>query len=156
MLKESDVVSVLDDWPHPESGSPEPCIYADDSRVILRYYTQNEKIAVIIFPLVSIFKFGSPNDESLGGHRLINKGLKYYSVQKVENSLWIHELEKQNSIHPRHNAERFLKDKRHYIFTFHDSTLELVANEGEYWKPVIKIASTESEAKKIFIEMQDV
>ena len=155
MFKARDNVKIVEDWPQPEAGSPEPCVYGDDTRLVMRYYTQNNKIAVIIFPLVSIFKFGSPNDEALGGHPLINKGLKYYSVHKVENSFWIAELEKQNSVHPRHDSKSFLKDKHHYIFTFHDSTLELVANEGEFFKPTVYVVSTEDEAMKLFSEAQN-
>ena len=148
-------ITVLNDWPKPEAGSPEPRVYADDSRFVMRYYTHDDNIAVIIFPLVSIVKFGSPNDESLGGHPLINKGLEFYSVHKVENSTWIAELEIQNSVHHRHDKDFFLRDKHHYIFTFHDSTLELVATEGKFWKPVIKVLASEEEAQKIFFEAQN-
>ncbi len=147
-----ELVSVLSDWPQPNSGSPEPLVLANDTQLVIRYFTTNEKIAVIIFPLCSIFKFGSPNDEALNGHPLSKNGLKYYSVHKVENSLWISQLEKQNSVHPRHNTERFFKNKHHYIFTFQDSTLELIANEGEFWKPAINVVNTEDEAKKIITE----
>ena len=155
MFKVLDTIKVLEDWPQPEAGAPEPCVYGDDTRLLIRYYTENEKIAVIKFPLVSIFKFGSPNDEALGGHPLIKNGLEYYSVHKVENSFWVVELEKQNSVHPQHDTNRFLKDKHHYIFTFHDSTLEVVANEGEFWSPIVNVVSTEEEAKKLFIEAQN-
>jgi len=148
-------IIVLNDWPKPEAGSPEPCVYADDSSFVIRYYTHDENIAVIVFPLVSIFKFGSPNDESLGGHPLINNGLEYYSVHKINNSTWVTELEKQNSVHHRHDKGLFLRDKHHYIFTFHDSTLELVATEGKFWKPVIKVLASEEEAKQAFIEAQN-
>lgn len=155
MFKSSDDIKVLNDWPQPEAGAPEPCIYADDSNFVMRYYTQNNKIAIISFPLTDIFKFGSPNDEALGGHPLIKKGLKYYSVHKVENSSWVSEIEKQNSVHHQHDSERFLKDKHHYIFTFHDSTLELIATEGEYWKPIVNVVASEHEAKQLFIEAQN-
>lgn len=155
MFRKLDKVSVLNDWPQPETGAPEPRIFADDTRFVLRYYTQNEKIAVIVFPLTSIFKFGSPNDEALGGHPLINNGLEFYSVHKVANSTWLASLEKQNSVHPRHNKMSYLKDKHHYIFTFHDSTLEVVATEGEYWKPVVTVVETEDEAIKLFSEAQN-
>lgn len=155
MFNNSDKVIVLKDWPQPEAGAPEPCIYADDSNFVIRYYTQNRKIAVVVFPLADTIKFGSPNDESLGGHPLIKSGLKYYSIHKVVNSSWIAELEKQNSVHPQHDKNKFVKDKHHYIFTFHDSTLELVATEGEYWKPVINIVNSEEEAKILFKEAQN-
>ena len=152
MSETADRIRVLENWPQPESGAPEPRILANDSSFALRYYTQQEKIACIVFPLVNIFKFGSPNDEALGGHALIKNGLKFYSVHEIECSSWIQELEKQNSIHPQHNKERFTKDKHHYIFTFHDSTLELVSTEGEYWKPSITLLTSEEEAQRLFIE----
>ena len=87
----------------------------------------------------------------MGGHPLIKNGLKYYSVHKVMNSSWIAELEKQNSVHPQHNKDFFLTDKHHYIFTFHDSTFELIATEGEYWKPIVKVVNTE-EANLLFAD----
>ena len=155
MFRRIDKVAVLNDWPQPEAGAPEPCVYADDSNFVLRYYTENRKIAVVIFPLVEIFKFGSPNDEAMGGHPLINNGLKYYSVHKVTNSSWVAELEKQNSVHPQHSRRYFFKDKHHYIFTFHDTTLELVATEGEYWKPIIKVVNSEEEARTLFSDAQN-
>ena len=46
-----------------------------------------------------------------------------------------------------------MKDKHHYIFTFHDSTLELVAQEGELWKPEITTVSSEEDAQKLFIKV---
>ena len=155
MFKALDKIVVLKEWPQPEAGAPEPVIYADESNFVLRYHTENDKIAVVVFPLVNIFKFGSPNDESLGGHPLISKGLKYYSVHEVINSYWVAELEKQNSVHPQHDTDNFIKDKHHYIITFHDSTLEIVATEGEFWKPVINVVKSEDEAKKLFLEAQN-
>jgi len=75
MLSKKDKVVALSDWPLPNGGSPEPSIWANESKLVMSYFTNEETIAVILFPLVSIFKFGSPNDESLGGHPLINNGL---------------------------------------------------------------------------------
>ena len=155
MFEKSNEVKVLNDWPQPEAGAPEPQIFADDTNFVLRYFTANEKIAVIVFPMVNIFKFGSPNDEALGGHPLYKNGLKFYSVHEVKNSTWVQELEKQNSVHPQHDKQSFLKDKKHYIFTFHDSTLECVATEGEFWKPSVIVFGTEEEAKKMFEEAKN-
>jgi hypothetical protein len=33
-----------------------------------------------------------------------------------------------NSIHRGHDRDRFMKNKRHFIFTFHDSMFEVIAN----------------------------
>lgn len=137
--------TVLNDWPQP-SSVPEPQVYANDTALFLRYECVGEKIAVVKFPLVSVFKFGSPNDEALGGHSLYGKGLEFYSVHQVEDSEWIAELEQQNAVHPGHNKESFLRNKNHYIFTFQDTTLECVATEGDHWKPEIEVFDSEDEA----------
>jgi hypothetical protein len=142
----SPTLIVLESWPQPHSVS-EAVIFANETTLLLRYMTANDAIAIIKFPLVSIFKFGAPNDEALGGHPLSSNGLKFYSVHRVENSPWIDELEKQNSVHHRHDKQRFLKDKIHYIFAFQDSCLECVVNEGEFWKPIINVFSTTEEAE---------
>ncbi|HCE66046.1 MAG TPA: hypothetical protein DER40_00570 [Geobacter sp.] len=118
--------------------------------MVLRYYTTDERIAVIEFPLVYIFTFGSPGDESLNGHPLYKHGLEFYRVHEIEDSSWITELEKQNSVHPRHDRAWFLKDKRHYVFTFHDSTLECVAIEKDNSLPSVHICETKEEADRLF------
>jgi hypothetical protein len=141
----SPTLVVLENWPQPHSVS-EAVIFADESSLLLRYTTANDAVAIIKFPLVSIFKFGSPNDEALGGHPLSSKGLKFYSVYRVDNSPWIDDLEKQNSVHHRHDKKRFLENKTHYIFTFQDSCLECVVYEGEFWKPIISVFPTAEEA----------
>jgi len=145
-------VTLLDSWPQPSTVA-EAVVHANERTLRLRYQAQNESVAVITFPLVSIFQFGAPNDEALGGHPLTKLGLKFYSVHKVENSPWVQELEKRNSVHPQHNRTRFMKDKVHYVFTFQDSTLDLVANEGEYWKPQIQICPSASEAEKLWHDL---
>jgi len=47
-------------------------------------------------------------------------------VREVEHSSWIRALERMNAVHPYHRTEHFLK-YRHFIFAFHDSTVECVA-----------------------------
>lgn len=154
MFERNGKVSALDNWPQPAAGVPDPKIFVDDSNFILRYATHNGKFAVVSFPMVKQFIFGSPNDEALNGHPLYKEGLKFYSVHEVENSSWLDELEKQNAVHPQHNKKSFLQDMKHYIFTFHDSTLELAVTEGEYWKPLVTIVDTEEQAKELFNKAQ--
>ncbi|HET6421869.1 MAG TPA: hypothetical protein VFG19_17050 [Geobacteraceae bacterium] len=57
---EMDKVKVLESWPKPEAGAPEPQMLANENRLALRYYTQDEKIAVIFFPLVYILNSEAP------------------------------------------------------------------------------------------------
>ena len=141
----SPIVVLLDAWPQP-SSAPEALVFATETQLLLRYYISQEEAALIQFPLVKTFQFGSPNDEALGGHPLSKLGLKFYTVHQIENSPWIAELERRNAVHPSYNKERFLEDTIHYVFTFQDSTLECVVKEGQYWKPVIKLLPNE-EAK---------
>jgi hypothetical protein len=148
----SPTVVLLDSWPQP-STSPEAIVFATETQLFLRYSTADEETAVIQFPLVKTFQFGSPNDEALGGHPLTGFGLKYYSVHRIDNSPWIAELEQRNSIHPRHDKERFLKDAVHYVFTFQDSTLECVVNEGQFWSPKIQVLSSNEEAKAVWSKL---
>src|SRR4051812_28949905 len=92
------------------------------------YALADDRFAVVHFPRCTYFTYGSPNDEALGGHPLAQRGLTWYSVHEVINSSLIQELERRNRIHPRHSANLF-KDRKHYIFTFKDSTLECVVSQ---------------------------
>lgn len=40
-----------------------------------------------------------PNDESLHGHPLFERGLAFYGAFRVENSSWIRALVRINSVH---------------------------------------------------------
>ncbi len=121
----------LNDWPRPNT-SPEAAVVATESSLLLRYYTGEDEVALVEFPLVRSFKFGSPNDESLTGHPLKAFGLEYYCAHEVKNSPWVRELEKQNSVHPKHEKEKYISSSKHYIITFQDSTLECVAIQGNF------------------------
>jgi hypothetical protein len=142
-----ETVVVLDDWPQPQVVA-EAQIRADEHALVVRYRTADEKIAVIRFPLCNYVAFGAPNDEALGGHPLSPLGLTLYSVHEVKNSSLVRMLEQRNSVHPRHDRANYLKDKKHYLFTFQDSTLECVVDEGEWWKPQIAVVATDDEAER--------
>src|SRR5262249_19235672 len=149
MSKEERAV-VLADWPQPSGGAPEPRVLADDHSLSIRYRTDKEQFAVVHFPMCNYLSFGAPNDEALSGHPLIKRGLKYYSVHEVHNSSLIQLLEQRNSVHPRHDRSAFLEGEKHYVFTFHDSTLECVVNEGKWWKPAFAIFESEEEAERFW------
>src|SRR5262249_31995357 len=117
---------VLDDWPQPDPSAPQPHIIASDSSLALRFEVADGRIAVASFPQVLWFCLGLPNDEALSGHPLHAKGLKPYAVHEVLDSTTVAELERRNAGHPARDGRRFLKTAKHYVFTFHDSTLECV------------------------------
>ena len=73
----------------------------------------------------------APNDEAFDGHPLGRRGLMPYGAFEIKHSSWIRELERMNSVHPYHSAERF-EEFRHYVLSVHDTTFECVANGFDY------------------------
>lgn len=145
-LSHSEKVVSLEGFPQSSIGAPCPAVIATEHSLALIFFveeqdpawdgtsvrvvgleTSGEIGAVIQFERPSIHTLGPPNDEAFGGHRLAKKGLEPYGAFEVINSEWIQLLEKMNSVHHRHNRERFLEGKRHFIITFHDSVFECVA-----------------------------
>jgi len=131
-------------------GAPCPVIYATEHEFYVTYYLQSydpawdgtyvrivdensttEPSIIVEFKMVLAHYFGMPNDEALSGHPLYTLGLKPYSYFEVLNSLWIDKHEKMNRVHPSHKKELY-EDYRHFIFTFHDTTLEVIAEDFSY------------------------
>jgi hypothetical protein len=144
-----DTVVELHDVPRPDIGAPLPLILCDEGHLLLAYlmsepdpawdgsYTkevspesQGMSVACIRFHWPSAHMFGPPNDEAFSGP-LAARGLHPYAVFEVRDSSWIRKLERMNSVHPRHNRERYLEGLRHFVFAFHDSTFECVADGFE-------------------------
>jgi hypothetical protein len=141
-----DKVIELTDVPQSSVGAPCPMIIAGEHHLHLAYYLQNtppdwdgtsvrivdestsgEPVALVEFIHAYAHLFGPPNDEAFAGHPLAARGVKPYSVYEIEESSWIRRLERMNAVHPFHRPEVF-SDYRHFIFAFHDSTFECVAN----------------------------
>lgn len=85
-----------------------------------------EPLALVEFATCASAKLGAPNDEVLTGHPLDGRGLDPYTAQVVRNSRWLAELEKINSVHRQYSPELWRK-LNHYVFWFHDTTFECVA-----------------------------
>jgi hypothetical protein len=131
--------------PQSDVGAPLPHILADDLRLVLVYRiadpepgwdgttirivsgAEDELCAVVIASPCTALRFGPPNDEAIEGHRLAALGIDPYSTYELFNSEWIAELERSNRVHPYHSAEHF-SDLRHFVLTFHDSSLEFIAS----------------------------
>ena len=75
----------------------------------------------------SITKFGYPNHDVLGGHSLFKHGLRYSGVFEVIGSTWIQQLDAQNRI--IFPDSDIFSERRHFVFTFHDSTFECIARD---------------------------
>ena len=140
-----DTVVKISDVPQSSVGAPCPMILAGEGYLYLAFFLQDtpagwdgstvrvvgedtsgEPVAIVIFNHIYAHFFGPPNDEAFSGHPLASKGLRPYSVFEVRDSSWIRKLERMNSVHPYHRPERFA-ELRHFIFAFHDTTFECIA-----------------------------
>lgn len=131
MFNSKNKIEELKGLPQSSTGSPLPRVISDEGNIFLAYICEDETTAVVRFKSYRNYKFGFPNDETLCGHPLYAKGLRQYGIYNVKNSTWIEELKKINSVHPYHDKKRFDAYK-HFIFTFHDSTFECVAEGLEF------------------------
>ena len=129
-----------------DTGAPLPHVIQNDYKTFLTFYVREpdpdwdgsyvivkdpgdgsvESLALVEFFGCSSAKLGSPNDEVFGGHPLSGKGLDGYTAQRVVNSRWMAELEAINSVHRHYDPARW-RNLNHYVFWFHDTTFECVA-----------------------------
>ena len=131
--------------PRPSVGAPLPHIFSDEDALFVAYFVEwtdplyggdypvvaspadvGETVAVLSVVACTAFNFGPPSEDTVAGHRLSKQGLRPHAAFEVKNSSWIADLEVADRVDPDHRAERFA-DKRHFIFSFHDTTLEFVA-----------------------------
>lgn len=124
--------------PQSSVGAPCPMLVSDEHNLYVAFYMQEqaesfefEAIGLVKFIGFNTFKFGAPNDEAFHGHPLHKKGLKPYGTFKIKQSTWVQELCKKNSVHPYHSDDSFNK-LVHFVWSFHDTTLEVVAQGYEF------------------------
>src|SRR5262245_18993466 len=144
-VDERDRVVEIQDVPQSSVGAPLPIVLSDEHKLLLAYVVQyttpgwdgtlvrivgpstvGEPLALIEFARYQSFMFGSPNDEAFAGHPLESRGLHPYGAFEIEESSWVRQLERMNSVHPYHKPDGFERLK-HFVFAFHDSTFECVA-----------------------------
>ena len=95
-------------------------------RIVVGPATEGEIVAIVDFRRPRAHLLGPPNDEAFGSHPLAPYGLRPYAAFEIQHSSWIRSLERANRIHPAHQSDRFAT-LRHFIFAFHDSVFECVA-----------------------------
>jgi len=88
-------------------------------------YLENAGTAVIEFKRCIVSRFGYPNDEPRSGipqYQSVD-----YGIYEVLNSTWIQEVVRMN----RYSFPKTQDDyvKRHFVFGFHDSTFECLADD---------------------------
>lgn len=129
-----------------DAGAPLPHLLRNDYRAFLTFYVREddpawdgtyvkvrnpaggaaEPLALVEFAGCLSAKLGSPNDEVFAGHPLAGKGLDGYTAQEVVNSRWLTELEAINRVHHGYDPACWRR-RHHYVFWFHDTTFECVA-----------------------------
>jgi hypothetical protein len=138
IVDDLDKVIALRDVPRCDAGAPSPIVLSDEQRLYLSYweaggsdyFAKTASLAVVRFLRPRMHYFGPPNDEAIAGHPLAKRGLRSYAAFWIQDSSLIRRLEIMNSVHRRHDPSSF-KALTHFIFTFHDSTFECVAELGE-------------------------
>jgi hypothetical protein len=156
----------IESAPQSSVGAPCPMVLAGEHSLRLAYYLQDapsdwdgtsirvvsdseadEPCAVVSFKLAIAHMFGPPNDEAFDGHPLASRGLRPYAAFEVQSSSWLHTLERMNSVYPHHRRERYARFK-HFIFAFHDTTFECIAegydmlfHRGSVWSALLAAAA---------------
>jgi hypothetical protein len=127
------------DVPPCDTGAPLPIVLADETCVVFGYRvdsSSDESKNAIVKVEHQALTFGHPNDEALSGHRYYRHGLTAYRAYEVVGSEWIDELRQINQA-SFPNSGFLFSDSKHYIFTFHDSTLEFIASQ----RPVYSLSN---------------
>lgn len=146
-VDQNDEVHELSGIPQSSIGAPIPAVVAGESTVVVFFYAQRvepdwngtavrvvgpdsagERSVIVRFERCYAHMLGPPNDEAFSGHPLYDCGLRPYANFEVKNSSWLRALETMNSAHPYHRRDSFMKDRRHFILAFHDSTFECIAS----------------------------
>lgn len=143
-VDEKDRVVELEAVPQSSVGAPHPVVVSDEGKAVLAFYLQDipedwdgttvriirhdseGPVALVEFKWCHVHMFGPPSEDTYHGHPLAERGLSPFGAYEVLTSSWIRSLERMNSVHEHHKPEMFW-ERRHFIFAFHDSTFECVA-----------------------------
>jgi hypothetical protein len=141
------------EWKEPPSmdtGAPLPAIRKEEDRLWVAYVCRNSEFpgwgsgarpehpgfevwcALLRFDGVLDYHFGAPSDERLHTHPLYATGLSFYGFYEARGTSRL--------------ADR--KEKKHWIITFHDETLEVVADSAHVVSPKIEGEDTHAALQK--------
>ena len=135
-----DTAAKVAKWEEPpamDTGAPAPAIYSDETGLTCAYvigptHPKSGCAAILHFEGVLYHAMGYPNDEVLHAHPLYARGLGFYDFHVVEDSPLLADLDRRNQAHERHVSGAYIKRFRHWIITFHDETLEVVARNARF------------------------
>ncbi|NWB98359.1 hypothetical protein HX882_20890 [Pseudomonas gingeri] len=113
----------------PELGIPEsPALLVDSRNLWLAYFQPlNESIAIVRFSGLIDHRLAPIGDEGLGRHPYVSAGLQPYSFNELIGSA---EALRWKSAKPRH-----------WVVTFKDETLDVIARAGEVIAADLTMAS---------------
>ena len=135
MTKDVDVVVKLDLGYTPEAAISGAVLVQTERLTFLTFnankltedgFYNSAGTALVEFYSCSITKFGYPNDEAFEGHPLASQMDGSYEIYEVINSSWVTQLEEQNRVSFPNTGKWKC---RHFIFAFHDSTFECIADD---------------------------
>lgn len=119
-----------------DPGATMPEIKADEHNLEVTFDLLDSDLrGKLKFKWVLQFTFGYPNEEAINGHRYYKFGLMPFMFVEIQDSEIIKNISAANKVHPYHNEEHF-KKYRHFVFPFHDTTLEVIAILYEFEQPV--------------------
>lgn len=133
-----DSVRELTSLPRMDPGAPCPTILAQENSLLLGYFLQERQQDHGLEPPCLLVRFqrpyahylGAPNEEAISGHPLAERGVTPCAAFEISESSWLQDLERMNSVHPYHDLRQY-SQFRHFIFVFHDSTFECIAESFE-------------------------
>jgi hypothetical protein len=131
-VNEQQMVRVIEGAPVPDTVQSPLLTWSDGRELVLSFPAapiSGEGDVEVCFRIVLTFSIGWPNEEVIQAHRLWQYGLQRYRIQEVFNSELIDELDRRNSLHPRHEPGSYRRRFRHFIIPFHDETFECIARE---------------------------
>ena len=158
-VDEFDAIIELAEVPKQNSGSPCPIVIAEDWRLALSYWEIDDPpcqpttapLAVICFRRPYMHLFGPPNEDAISGHPLSGRGLYPGGAFRVDHSSLIRHLARMNSVRPEHSSKTF-DFLSHFIFTFHDSTFECVAESIDFSSENVRLQEEHLRTLQLFRE----
>ena len=178
----NDQVIELGMVPQPEAGAPSPQVFATEYTIWLTYFIsesdpwyekkyskiwsnsdercKEDCIAIVQFQTAHIHMFGGSSEKTIAGHPLAERGLENFRIGENTNSTWIKELEEMDSVGHSRPTCGFL-GARHFIFAFHDSTFECIAQglkvyirHGDMLEGVGKILRAFDDGHEVLVSLE--
>ena len=108
----------------PEAGVSGAVLLQTEENAHLLFNASDGGLAIVQFTRCLLTRFGYPNDEARWG--IPRYARTSYGIYEVESSTWIEEVVRLNRLRFPNTRDDYVK--KHYLFAFHDSTFECLAD----------------------------